>query len=47
MLTGMDAGMRAAMLDGVDAGTVSRVLAAMPPGPRLETITALHRKEEQ
>ena len=47
MLTGMDAGMRAAMLNGVDAGTVSRVLAAMPPGPRLETITALHRKAGQ
>ena len=45
MLTGMDAGMRAAMLDGVDADTVSRVLAAMPPGPRLETITALHGKK--
>ena len=45
MLTGMDMDNRVAMLDGVDGDTVARVLAAMPPGTRLETLAALHGKK--
>lgn len=45
MLTGMDADNRVAMLDGVDGGTVARVMAAMSAGARLETLTALHGKK--
>ena len=45
MLTGMDTDNRVAMLDGVDGDTVARVLAAMPPGARLETLAALHGKK--
>lgn len=45
-LAGMPVADRAAMLDGVDAGTVTRVLAAMPPAQRLETIMVLHGGKE-